>query len=839
MRLFGRRENSMALAIGAAQEMRAARELDGDSNGLFEANALNQRINDAMKKSLTYDQFQAWDQADDQGNYFGQEFDIRATAGRLKALYKKEPWIYTSATYVTKSLATVPFKVRNPQNKELIEKHPLYQLLNASTVRQSNMEMRWNEGIDMMLGGNFFLVFEPGYKKLVGIAPVERTTPILKKDYTEIEFIEVESEVPGKKVRFPMTDVVHVKLPNPDNPFYGLSPFCAAARPILLDRYKAEYEMAFYLRGATSNGVIETTEDLSKSRFKRLMLSFEAAFTGRSNWWRTLFLPKGASWKASTLTMKEAQHLEGLKENRKTILAVLGIPPSQVGLIEDVNRATSEQQERAFWAGTISPIANFIASGWNQSHLVREVFKGKVEVFPDFSGIEAIEGFVSAKSEKSKAMEPTHWIDEIREKVWGDEPLPNGAGQKFVAEIKSAPQTQIALAMGGVMPEPKPVLPAPVKAVIPDGLEVQALMFPKDVYKVQADAQSWARANGYMDEPCEEVVETWIIRQHGPELYDELKEVPLVDAVRCMIGKRKDDSAKAFRVELKLVATNSQNRVEDTAGKDFTKAYGSYLNLLLDEAARAIRGQRDVKKSLQSLQHERLDAFLKDATPIYNRVLERGFTANNSQVKNLMGASTKRARFTGLSETDNQAVDVLRERSRDDRRRVLEQRNIQAFKGLDATRTEQVMQLVENGEKQGLSFDKIAETIRDRYEDSYANQARTIVRTEILSAYSEGLNWNHQILGEVFSETSKEWMHQGDEGINPHARPEHVELDGTEVMGDEPFVVIDATTGESIELWYPRDPRAPAGQIINCRCTMVSVIPDSAISNAEAILAST
>jgi hypothetical protein len=82
---------------------------------------------------------------------------------------------------------------------------------------------------------------------------------------------------------------------------------------------------------------------------KRLMNTFEQVFTGKRNWWRQIFLPKGAKWVSSGLTMSEMQHLEGLRENRLSILAALGIPPSKVGLVQDVNRSTSDNQDKDFW----------------------------------------------------------------------------------------------------------------------------------------------------------------------------------------------------------------------------------------------------------------------------------------------------------------------------------------------------------------------------------------------------------------------------------------------------------------------------------------------------------
>lgn len=818
MRLFGRKASAAVLA--SLEDVRRERADDRELASLAEMNGdLSKAIERAIRKSMTWDAFNAFESSDEQGGYFGLEFDIRSTAGRIKSLYTREPWIYATASKITKTLAIVPMKVRDAKTKEVIEKHPVQELLNMGSPLQSSLELRWAEGIDLVLGGNYFILLEEDYKKVAGIAPVELVNFVFDSARQRVTAIQVQQNgvASNQAKTFPIEQVVHVKFPNPFSPFYGLSPFCAAARPILLDRMKGEFEMAFYLRGATSNGVIETTEDLSKSRFKRLMLSFEQAFTGKSNWWRTLFLPKGATWKQASLTMAEAQHLEGLRENRKTILATIGIPPSIVGLTEDVNRATSEQQQQVYWGDTIIPIAEFRASGWNNSYLLKQVYKGKVEVFADFSGIDAVEGFVVAKGEKSKAMAPYFLIDEIREKVWGAEPLPDGLGQRFVAEVRPQGAGALTLALPGVAPQ---ALPTPVKAVVPDGFEVQGLVFAKEIYKAKSDVESWCFENGYGCEEVEETAGAWHVRQVDVDLFEAetMKTIMLSDGVQARIGKRlpADDGGKSFRASVKDAATSSQNRAEDRLARDMGKAYEGYIEKLLEIAAVALRKRSDVRRALSISVEERQAKFFDGAKDVYGAALERGFSAANANVKRVAGVSEKRARFTGLTETDQQAVDVLRERTRDGQRRALEQRSISAFRGFDATRTDAIMGLIEAGEREGLSLEKIAETIRERYDEAYRNQARTIVRTEILSAYSAGLAWNFEVLGQVFSEVRKEWMHQGDEDINSDARQEHVALDGTEVGQGEAFEVVDPDTGETVSLRYPRDPLAPAGQVINC-----------------------
>lgn len=740
-----------------------------------ELNSMEGKISDAIAKNLSQDYWQSFGQSDESG-LFAPEFDVITTIGRIKSLYTREPWIWASAQLIARTLANIPYKVVDAKTGETVDNHPLEAIIGSGGPWQDDLQMKWSEYLDIGLAGNGFIVFDDARYKEKAHVPAELVTLGFDKANNRVSHITVFDEnlghgVAGRGRDIPIELVVHHKLSNPFTPFIGMSPFTAAARPILMDRYKSEFEMAFYLRGATNSGIIEMQEDLSKSRLRRLQNTFEQAFTGRANWWRTIFLPKGGKWVNSGLTMREMQHLDGLIDNRKTILAVIGIPPSMVGLIEDVNRATSEQQEAVFYNNTIIPMSHFIASGWNNSHLVKNIFQGKVKLVPDFSQIEAIEGSLTKKGEAAKHVEGYMTINEIREEILGLEPLPpnDPRGGLFVVELRPVP----TLPPAGTVPDPGSPPPE----------DPPELPGPEDVEDEDP-------------EETEEEAEKAASRQH--------------------------------RATVKDAVTSSQNRVEGRLSKDMEDVFGKYVDLLISHVREGLERNVHMGAHMETRQEQRIDFWKKQAGPILNRAMDRGFSMANAQVKKLDRITTKQARFTGLDQVDQQAVDVLRSKTEGDKRLALEARNIQVFEGMDNHQTEQAMALIESGFAEGETFESIARNLRARYGEAYKNQSRTIVRTEVLSAVSQGIEWNHEVLGEVFSDVRKQWLHQGDAGINPDARDEHVAF---EELGAVPS---DFKWGN--ELSFPRDPAGAPGQIINCRCTMVTVIPDSAHSNADAIL---
>lgn len=743
---------------------------------LVQTGKMNEAIEKELKKSFSIFDFQN-PENDANGGHFGQEFNLRPTAGRVKALHASEPWVYATSSLIARTLSGIKFQIVNTESGEVDETHPANKIINGENPIQPSVHKRWSGYLDLTLGGNYFEVVDEKFQYTMHV-PVESATIIMRKNnspeerkiiekFGPYEALQINDAMSGQaKQLIPWEYVIHHKFPNPFNPFYGLSMYVAASRPILLDRHKNEFEMAFYLRGATNAGVIEITEDISKSRMERLMKTFEQTFTGRRNWWRTQFIPKGTKWVNAGLTMNEMQHLEGLRENRLTLLAVLGIPPAMMGIVQDVNRSTSEVQEAAFYSNTIIPLANFIASGYNHSYLFRNMFKGKFEVVPDLSGIDAVDGSIITRGERAKAVDNIATINEQRE-IIGLDPLPitDPRGMLFTAQLmKLDPNFQ---AFGST--------PSAVDSTPPDTTQVDS------------------------GEP----------------------------------DTNNDTGKAAIFARAKANATIAQERLERVQMSKHINAVNQNTQLALEMAKHALRDGRNPANSLRSTESDRLDEYKKTGIQVLRETMDQAFEFGRTQSRSLSNAVTKAER---LNPDDELALEAIRQRTAEGKRRQLDQRNIDSFRGFDKTQTERIMQIVETGLANGESYEEIAKTIENKYGQSYGDQAFTIARTEVLTATSEGVKWNHDSLKEIFSKVNKQWFHVGDVGTNPDARSEHAdfELAGDDGVVPSDFVYVNPKTGG--ELLYPRDPNAGADDNVNCRCSWVSVIPDDAISSATSIL---
>jgi hypothetical protein len=95
-------------------------------------------------------------------------------------------------------------------------------------------------------------------------------------------------------------------------------------------------------------------------------------------------------------------------------------------------------------------------------------------------------------------------------------------------------------------------------------------------------------------------------------------------------------------------------------------------------------------------------------------------------------------------------------------------------------------------------------------------RATTIVRTELGSAFSHATQLRMEGAAELLPGLQKQWRRSG----KRHPRLHHDLADGQVVDVDKPFIL--KPLGRSpVELMYPRDPKAPVGERVNCGCQSI------------------
>ncbi|MFC4712242.1 phage minor head protein [Planococcus dechangensis] len=125
----------------------------------------------------------------------------------------------------------------------------------------------------------------------------------------------------------------------------------------------------------------------------------------------------------------------------------------------------------------------------------------------------------------------------------------------------------------------------------------------------------------------------------------------------------------------------------------------------------------------------------------------------------------------------------------------------------------QIKQEISQGLIQGKSFQDTARSVRDRMEIGGGDALR-IVRTESKKARGVAKQSTQEEAQDMGIKIQKQWV----AAVDDRTRDSHASADGQIVELDEQFDV----DGEMMD--HPGDPAASAENVINCRCTTISVV---------------
>lgn len=176
------------------------------------------------------------------------------------------------------------------------------------------------------------------------------------------------------KVEFEPKEVIHFKLGTKGATLYGLSPLASLILPVTVDKYAQIYNRSFFVNGAKIRGAFimknATPEQVERNReyMKERAKSPDMAHSD-------LVLEGDIEFKQISATQKDMEFLELREFTRNEILAVYGVPPGKVSIIEtgNIGAGTGEHQTQTFYEETILPFQMRVAEKITK-HIIRNGF---------------------------------------------------------------------------------------------------------------------------------------------------------------------------------------------------------------------------------------------------------------------------------------------------------------------------------------------------------------------------------------------------------------------------------------------------------------------------------
>lgn len=169
------------------------------------------------------------------------------------------------------------------------------------------------------------------------------------------------------EVPFEPQEIIHFKLPNPNNFFYGMSPLQAAKDAYNIQMNMNTYSNAIFTNDGRLAGAFETDTVLNGSTFERLKAQINDSFRGAKNAGKVPLLEAGLHYKEYGLAPKDLDFLNGRRWTQEEIVNAYG----QTLALYDKNttRANSETALYLWMAHTISPRHRMVEQKLNEQLL--------------------------------------------------------------------------------------------------------------------------------------------------------------------------------------------------------------------------------------------------------------------------------------------------------------------------------------------------------------------------------------------------------------------------------------------------------------------------------------
>jgi len=281
--------------------------------------------------------------------------------------FAANPIGYRSVRMIAEAAAALPWLAYDG-NREVAE-HPALALL-----RRPNPGQPGREFLEMLFG--FLLVAGNAYVEKVEVEGEVRELFALRPDRMKAVASAngwpeaYEYSVNGQSVRLGREHILHVKLFNPLNDHYGMSPLEAAQRAIDTHNAAAAWNKAMLDNSARPSGALVYAAGdghLTADQFDRLKSELEASYQGAANAGRPMVLEGGLDWKQMGYSPKDMEFIEAKNAAARDIALAFGVPPMLLGIPGDNTFANYAEANRSFWRQTVLPLASRLAealSGW-------------------------------------------------------------------------------------------------------------------------------------------------------------------------------------------------------------------------------------------------------------------------------------------------------------------------------------------------------------------------------------------------------------------------------------------------------------------------------------------
>jgi HK97 family phage portal protein len=208
------------------------------------------------------------------------------------------------------------------------------------------------------------------------------------------------------------SDLLHIKLFNPLDDWYGMSPIEVAMGSINQHNAIAQQNTSFLQNGGRPSGALMYNAPIDRQKRDELQNNLRNLYEGGRNAGKLLLLEGSFDWKEMGLSPKDLDFISGKELSAKEIALAFGVPNILIGCMSSATFSNYKEARYNFWEETLIPLLNIVTGEF--SNWLQTLFKTEYSLWYDLDSIPALSR--RRESEWKKINEATFLtMDEKRE----------------------------------------------------------------------------------------------------------------------------------------------------------------------------------------------------------------------------------------------------------------------------------------------------------------------------------------------------------------------------------------------------------------------------------------
>ncbi len=309
--------------------------------------------------------------------------------------YAQNSVVHACIREIAEASAGVPWSLYRAlpggERAEVLE-HPLIDLLRKPNPLQGRFEFIESLVAYLYLSGNAYIesVFGNHSAQHAG---VPRELFVLRPDRITVlpDPINLvggyEYRAGGQSIKFSPDQILHQKLFNPLDDWYGLSPVQVAALAVDKMNTGDQWNTALLKNAAVPSGALVAKQHLADDQFKRLREEMQNHYQGALNAHKPLLLEGDLDWKEIGISPREMDWIEGVKQSGMQIAQIYNVPPELIGL-QQATFQNRKEARKALYSEVVLPALKRLRDALNNWLTPR--FGEDLALDLDVDGIEAL-----------------------------------------------------------------------------------------------------------------------------------------------------------------------------------------------------------------------------------------------------------------------------------------------------------------------------------------------------------------------------------------------------------------------------------------------------------------